>query len=313
MFLGVDVDGTTSNANTSSIVIDATATGTVIGGCKPKYRNLIGGSSQGEGFANENHSELLGAITNRGNDTSIQGTTINLTRKGDALVRSQAQRGIVSQSSNGLLIGGPRTEHRVIVAGNYDANIHLDSTSNDVLNNVLSGLAIDGKQALGGGVGLRIINNQGEPQPAALDEGYAHAILQSIFSGNDESGVILGSNDSNYAIDNTLIRKSYMGTDVTGDGKVPNGQHGIAAVWATNTVIEDAVLCHNAGNGLYQTTGTTIVTQSNTSFNGLGGINLPCVGMAQGDGGCAFQLKRVTGIENGKNAVGTPHFTIEQL
>jgi hypothetical protein len=326
MFLGVGIDGKSSHPNTSSIVIDAAAAGTVIGGCKPKYRNLIGGSSQGEGFALGADVQLLGAITNLGNHTTIQGTTINLTRKGDALVTTEAQRGIVSRSNNGMLVGGPLTEQRVVVAGNYDANIHLDSTSNDLLQNVFAGLAINGKHALGGGAGLRMINNQGEPAPAALGEGYTHAIMQSVFSGHRESGLVLGHDDSAFAVDNTLIRASFVGTDVTGVHKVPNDEHGIESVWATNTVIEDSVLSHNGGNGIYQTTGTTILANVNTSYNRRGGINLPCGGAraAQGgcpsgddmtapDGGCAFRLKRVKSIENGNNAIGSPHFTIEQL
>jgi hypothetical protein len=314
MFLGVDVDGITSHANTTSILIDSDATGTTIGGCKPKHRNLIGGSSQGEGVKDTSNSQLLGAITNRGDRTTIQGTTINLTRKGYAVITSEAQRGIVSLGNDGMLVGGPLTGYRVVIAGNYDANIHLDSTSNDRLQNVFAGLALDGKHMLGGGVGLRILNNDGEPASPALEQGYTHAIVHSVFSGNSQSGIVLGSEYSDYPIGKTLIRKTYMGTSLTGDSEAPNGEHGLAVLAGSHTDVQDSVLCYNQGNGLYNVLGRTVLDTANTSFNGLGGVRIwsPEESNAADDQ-FAFQLKRTIGGGNGGNTVATRHLAIDEI
>lgn len=318
MFLGVAVDGVTPKPNTVSLHIAQTASGTRVGGCKPKKRNLIAGNGQAAQAGKDSSSSARGAVTILGSHTTVEGTTINLSRKGDTVLLPYAFFGIVSSGNSGSSFGGDVVPKRVIVAGHSESNILLDSTIDDTIENLLVGTAIDGKTALGGRNGLRIINTQSLKKRDGRSENNVHNVLNSIFSGHSETGIVLGEPYSENMVDGTYLYNTYFGTDITGNAKVPNGLHGLVIETATRTNIDSCVLCHNKLHGLFHSSAAqgTILKNSNTSFNGLAGIDVEPLeesATVTADDQYSVQLKGNTAVSNGNNAFSAQHISIEQL
>lgn len=316
MFLGVGVDGITPKPNTVSLSIAPSASGTIVGGCKPKQRNLIAGNGQLTKVDNGLSSQPLGAITNLGRHTTVQGTTINLNRQGNAVLLPLATFGIVSIGNQGASFGGTVAPERVVIAGHTQANILCDATIDDTYDNLFVGTALDGKTPLGGGIGLKIINSLPYKGTVRKLTTPTHAVLNSIFSGHSETGIVLGEISSENAVNGTYLFNTFAGTDVTGGFPVPNALHGLCIENATNTTIDCCVLCHNTGNGLYQSNAATgtILSNSNTSFNKSIGVEVqPLVeqGAPTADE-YTVQLNSVTAVSNGNFALSSEGITIEQ-
>lgn len=312
MFLGVAVDGVTPKLNTVSLYIGQNATGTQVGGCKPKQRNLIAGTGQSPVTAAA--GQTLGAITIFGSQSSIQLTTVNLTRAGNALITSGALYGIVSIENEGTLVGGPQSSQRVVVSGHVNANIHVDNTVGDTFANVLAGTSADGLTALGGGSGICFVNQTGVKKARAQGTLYTHTITNSVFSGHSDSGIILGQEGDLFPVDQTYIGSSFTGTDITGTTAMPNGTHGILIANATGTWMEQSVLAYNTHNGVYQRGSSgTVLSTCNSNFNEKGGIKIESSSPAHDDSGYAVLLQGCTGTGNGGNALVTPDFLLESL
>ena len=313
-FLGVGVDGATPQPNLVSVYVTETADGTVIGTGRPKKRNLICGYGRYNGDKENAHEQLsiLGAITNFGNNTRIQGTTVNLTRCGNDLLLVGAYVGILSKANFGTVIGGPDFCDRVVVSGHDKVNILFDSTCNDSVRNVFAGTDITGTNALGGYIGLQYIGNFVPSDTEDTAAMCAHLVQNSLFSGNTDSGVMIGHMEDTQMVSNVTLNNIKAGTDSTGTQGLPNGKHGVEIVTAINTVISDSQLNYNGKNGLYQKFGiNTLVQSTETRFNEIVGTRVKTV--KRPDDNYEMRLTNTRVIENVNKAIKTPCGNIATL
>ncbi len=304
-FLGVGVNGKTPHPNLVSVYVTKTADEVTIGNGRPDMRNLICGYGRYE-VGHESHDKLdiLGAITTFGNNTTIQGLTVNLTRCGDALLLEKACVGIVSTWNTGTYIGGPDFCDRVVVAGHKNANILLDSTCKDTLWNVFTGTDITGTYALGGGTGLTYCAHF-----ECADEAL-HLVKNSVFSGHTGSGVVIGKKGQ--TISNVTLHKIKAGTDYTGEHALPNEKNGVEIISAVNTKISLSYLKYNGLNGTFLKLGFgTILQSNNTEFNKIGGSRVETIKRPDDIYEIRISGTRVTG--NRKLAASTPCGSIEFL
>lgn len=317
-FLGVGLNGTTAVPNIVSLLVDKNAAHTQIGGCKPKHRNLFAGTGCFS-LGDDSEQKAFGTVTIFGSDTAIQGTTINLTRKGNSLILHDAVLGIVSSNTSGTLIGGTTATARVIISGHSNANILCDTTHNDTISHVFAGTSLDGKHALGGGCGIKIVGDQADGPDAEKKQGnaYNHTIKHCLFSGNRISGIILGQLDGAQLANKTYIFNTKAGTDSAGIGPVPNEQYGLSIDYATNTRVEESTFRYNTLNGIHQVrAGNSLVEKCDVSFNGLGGIKVEPIAGTKGErpeSQYEVKLGGVTAQGNGDNGVATPCGFIKEL
>jgi parallel beta-helix repeat protein len=144
--------------------------------------------------------------------------------------------GLVLQGGNSLVQGliingfGIPTGYRTASG----TQIHVESGGNTIQGNYL-GTDSSGMAAMGGGFGVAIDNG-----------GANNTVSSNLISGNNGSGVILGS-DSNNLIENNMIGVNATGTQALAnaiDG-VTIGDHG------SQNVIKDNLLSGNAYFGVY--------------------------------------------------------------
>ncbi len=289
-FLGTAVDGFTPKDNLVSIHVTDSAHHTLIGDGELCNRNLIAGQGRRLADCQPKNScsegdcgmvtvhDTLGAITNSGAFTTIQNSTINLTRSGHQALTRAPGHGILSVANQGTQIGGPDKAHRVVVANYEGANIQFDSTIDDTVQQVYSGMNNLGKNALGGGAGIRFINRFGVPQElikARKEKGSSlHTIADSLFSGNQGSGIVIGQFSDPYSVSLTNITNTYAGTDLTGTKSLPNTKHGLEVNHATDTSVTNSLFNYNHIHGVSATLSLrTIFQDSDVSFNVQDGIN----------------------------------------
>ena len=287
-FLGTAVDGFTLKDNLVSVHITDSASDTNIGDEQPCNRNLIAGlgrqlaqcqpvnaCSEGDCGMSSDH-DTLGAITNRGAFTSIKNSTVNLTRSGHEALTRAPGHGILSVANQGTLLGGPDKAHRVVVANYEGANIQFDSTYNDIVKQVYSGTNTLGKNALGGGAGIRFINRFGVSQEVinSRQEPFLHYVNESLFSGNQGSGIVIGQSNDPYPVSLLNISNTFSGTDYTGTTSLPNNKHGIEINQGVDTSVINSVFNYNHIHGAYGAGSLRTTFQaSDLSFNLQDGIN----------------------------------------
>lgn len=117
--LGVDAKGQRVKNNKVSIAVTHKANNTSIGGSYEDERMLVVGKGSFDG------TSLEGAITNYGNNTTILGTTVNISRNGSCVLCPTACAGIVSKGCEGTKVGGTTLTERVVVAGHTCANLYF--------------------------------------------------------------------------------------------------------------------------------------------------------------------------------------------
>lgn len=278
LILGIAVDGYTAKQNGVSIHISKSADGTWVGNGSPESRNLIAGLGQGPTNGETAlFVDILGAITNFGNNTSIQNTTVNLTADGHDVISTLAEVGIVSADNSGTKIGGPSTDEAVVVSGHTHANIVFSSTIDDLVQHVYAGSNATGTLALGGGAGLVFINRSGV-MAAAQEDDCLHKVEDSLFSGNDGNGIVVGTGDSQPVM-KVCIFNTKIGTDSMGDLPLPNGGNGLEIGNGIDTKVHESILNYNSQNGISAPQSLrTDVHDSDVSFNQENGVYFvpPC-------------------------------------
>lgn len=227
-FIGIAPDGFTVRPNGIGIMVSHLAQGTCIGSLCPADANLI--------------VALDKAIADKGQSTKIKGITLGLDRTGAHVITAGAI-GIFSYGTCDLLVEG------VVAAGHSEANYLLDSVERGTLRAVYGGTTVRGDVALGGGVGIKLCNSAGLP---IVDHKSCPRVLieQSLFSGNEGSGIVIGCQDNELRTANTHIVKTSAGVTVHGDQPLPNGEHGLSLDFAENTYVIDSILNYNKIHGL---------------------------------------------------------------
>ena len=306
-FLGVAVDGVTPRPNKVSVSIASMCRNTCIGDGFPGNRNLISGIGE-YSYDEEEGYTILGAITNFGQGTKVQGSTVNLTRCGDALILPKAKVGIYSRDTDSTHLGGPDFCHRVIVAGHEKANILCDATDNDLIERVLVGTNVAGTVGLGGGEGLVFTTSY---MPESAPSG--HLVEDSLFSGHERCGILAGHLDDVGPVKGLILKHIKAGTDITGEEPIPNGEQGICFDFTERAQIIESVTMFNLLNGLRlgKKAAGTEINSFIIAFNKEGGIKFAPIERQENDFEGRSMNTRVIG--NGNNAATTPCGVLKTL
>src|SRR5262249_15365993 len=180
----------------------------------------------------------------------------------------------VGASNN--IVGGTAPGARNIISGNVSSGVRIRSNAsgNFVQGNYI-GTDVTGTRALGNGYGVDI-NGSSSDNTGSNIIGGTIAGTRNIISGNSVDGIIIGDGNT---IGN-VVQGNYIGTDVTGNVALGNGQNGVeSAHLSSGTLIGGTVT--GAGNVI--------------SGNGANGVLL--TGITTGD--------LIQGNYIGTNATGT--------
>jgi hypothetical protein len=218
-FLGLDPTGTVLAGNSVGVdIVDSG--GNIIGGTTPASRNLISGngssgvSIQGAAAANN----------------LVQGNFVGPDRTGSKLLvfaSTGIALGALGATQLGTQIGGTLAGAGNVIAG-FASGISVNGEMGNVLiQGNLIGTDATGKIALGNlyGVFIQASTNQ------AATVGGASPSARNIISGNTYDGIVLTQQNSG-----VVIKGNYIGTDISGNVALGNGQDGIES-YVPNLVV----------------------------------------------------------------------------
>lgn len=323
-FLGVGVDGETPRHNIVSVMVNQNASNTQIGTGQPSDRNLIAGTGSVPTTTPMTSANTLGAVTVAGPNTSIQGSTVNLTSSGQTAVPAPSAVAVAVAPTTGTTIGGTTASQTVVAAAATTINVAVFASAPSTtpttatLSNVLVGTNVSGTIPLassGSSSALSAIFDAGAITNSALDEVSQQnsiVVSSSLFSGT-EHGIVIGHPDDLQPVSGVTLTHVKVGTDRLGTSPIPNSGHGIWLRNATNTQLEHVQTKYNGKCGLRQEEGVTntTVTGIDTSFNGEGGVKL----MGPDRSADAFEgtltKTRVTG--NGNNAISSANGYLKEM
>ncbi len=268
-YIGTDVTGTGSLPNYSGVQI-TDASGNTIGGTTAGARNLISGNG---GFG----VSLVGS-TATGN--RVQGNYIGTDVNGTASLRNYGLGVEISAARNNV-IGGTTVAARNLISGNsIGIRIHgLGASGNRVEGNLI-GTNVNGTAALPNGAGVDIFSTSGNTLGGTI------AGARNLISGNGFNGVSISDNR-----EEELVQGNYIGTDLTGTAKIPNGRNGVQIESATQVTIGGTaagagnLVSGNSGDGVMIEAGSisttvlgnfigTDVTGRLRLGNGTGGVGI---------------------------------------
>jgi|GEM_PF-4768098 len=233
-YIGTASDGATSVGNRLDNILIFNAANNTIGG--PGVGNIISASVQSNGIR---------IISNDGTTSGniVQGNLIGIDVSG-SLDRGNALSGILVQDAFDNMIGGTVEGAGNIISGN-NRGIEIRnsmSTGNIVQGNFI-GIDSTGTSALrNSGVGVLIIDASNNTI------GGSEASARNIISGNGDHGIRISLLAPGVA-DNNIIQGNYIGTTVTGDAELGNGNAGIFLAGTSGTQILDNLISDNI-NGI---------------------------------------------------------------
>ncbi|MCI0488769.1 MAG: DUF11 domain-containing protein, partial [Blastocatellia bacterium] len=212
-FIGTNVDGNAVLGNLTGVFLSGTSANSTVGGTTAGARNVISGNTESQVRL---HSSIM--TTN-----IIQGNFIGTDANGTAALNNPGD-GIFIVSSNNT-IGGTTAGARNIVSGNGEGILmrgELDSVVGNLVQGNYVGTNSSGLAALGNtGNGVSLFfsasnNTVGGTSPAA----------RNIISGNGVAGVAMCTCFIGNATGN-LVQGNYIGTNVSGNAALGNGQNGV--------------------------------------------------------------------------------------
>ena len=261
-YLGTDPTGSAAAGNSEYGIYDNDTPNNLIGGTTPGQGNVISGNKANPASAGV---LILGADA-IGNQ--IQGNFIGTNSNATAAVGNRI--GVeIEQNSNRNTIGGTSPGAGNVISGNSAQDIFLtDSSNRTTVQGNLVGLNGSGTAPLGGSnIGIDVSysnsNTIGGTTPAARNviSGHQFGVYLYGFSGNQGSY--------------NIVEGNYIGTDVTGENRVPN---------VTGAVI----------NSRYDTFGGNMRAAGNVVAGNLVGVQV------------ARDSSAVIGNDVGLSASGTP-------
>ncbi|MCT7963096.1 DUF4347 domain-containing protein [Laspinema sp. D1] len=281
-FIGTDVTGTLDLGNSGSGIVIRNAPNNRIGGTTVNARNIISG--------NNFHGILISG--SEANDNQILGNFIGTDITGELSLRNTFD-GIQIAGGSRTLIGGDSASDRNLISGNGISGIYVRETSaNHSIRGNYIGTNFQGEKAVqNSGDGLRI-------------DGANNIIRNNLISGNRADGILLGGNSAN----NNRVTGNLIGTDVTGNVALANGEAGIIiAQGATGNQIGGTTEGDRnliSGN---QSTGVNIQTNStqNQILGNFIGTNLTGQSaLGNGQGIAVFSPEnRIGGLESGSGNI----------
>ncbi|HEX4439488.1 MAG TPA: right-handed parallel beta-helix repeat-containing protein [Thermoanaerobaculia bacterium] len=171
-------------------------------------------------------------------DVVIAGNFVGVTAAGSATPGNAY--GITITSTDGLdRIGDTSALGRNVISGNTIAGIHLSDTKHKQIEGNIIGLGLDGHSAAPNGVGVKLDISESDTI-GGPDVSYAN-----IISGNTTDGILVSGEQQ------ILIQSNFIGTDVDGEGPLPNGGRGIRVEGGVfQGEIRQNEVSGNAGDGL---------------------------------------------------------------
>ncbi len=330
-FLGIGVDGETPRHNIVSVMVNPTASNTQIGTGQPADKNIIAGT--GSAQTPMTPATTLGAVTIAGPNTTLQGSTVNLTSSGQAAVPAPSAVAIAvtpapsaPTPASSTTIGGPAPSQTVVAAAATVTNIAIaafpsnsPTTTSTSLSNVLSGTTVTGLSTISSPTGstdstLSAIFDSGALLNGALGETTQTtiSISSSVFAGA-EHGIIVGHPDDAFPITGMTLSHVKVGTDLLGTTPLPNKGHGIWLRNAKDTQMDHVQSNYNGMCGICQEMNVTntMVTGLDTSFNGEGGVKLN--GLDRPEDEFEGTLTNTRVMSNGNNAISSAHGFLKQM
>ncbi len=212
-------------------------------------------------------------IQDEGTDSNtIIGNMIGLDPGGTLELGNQYSGVKLISGAAGNTIGGDQPELRNVISGNGQHGIYLSGTaadSNRIIGNYI-GTNITGTSALPNlSSGVALYSGASGTTIGGEEQGEGNLI-----SGNEDSGIYIYGEGT----DDNLISGNWIGTDVTGEHPLKNGENGILMYGGAknNRVGPNNVIAYNEWNGVVVSdegsTGNTI-TQNSIHSNGTLGIN----------------------------------------
>jgi CSLREA domain-containing protein len=203
--IGTDPGGTMTNPglmNTTGILLQAGADGTLIGGANPSQRNLISGNDLGIEIESERNE--------------IKGNFIGTNITGDAALPNL---NAVEVHGNLNLIGGANTGEGNLISGNHGQALYVGGNQNTVFGNLI-GTDKSGMTSLSNFTGINVFGEENEIGGSGLGQG-------NVISGNVVGIWFPQPANDNYVIGN-IIGPAIDGTTAIGN------THGIKILWGAH-------------------------------------------------------------------------------
>lgn len=237
-FFSTDVTGTKGIINAQGVSVNPlfgpSANFNSIGGSSVEARNLFGPGTNA--FDNGCLIRVRNAF-----GTQIKGNFIGLDSTGEQNFQS-GTNGIMVTLSIDTIIGGTTPEERNIIAGCLLAGIENQACLGTRIIGNHIGTNAQGNKALANGNGVLVGFNE--------IIGFATNIIGggqkkrgNLISGNIKNGIEVGIADTGINSNDgsgTIILGNRIGTDVTGENPIPNGQQGISVRNSEDVIIGDA-------------------------------------------------------------------------
>jgi hypothetical protein len=223
-FIGTDKTGTVAVPNGSSGIgigtNPANGFNITIGGTVAAARNIISGNI-----------DAGVALADAGSGNLIEGNYIGTDVTGTRALPNQGGGVSVDGAEAGETIGGTAPGAGNVIAGNDGDGINLFSVNDVLVAGNFIGTDATGVTALpntGNGV---TAGNSGGPSDDTI--GGTAAAARNIISGNAENGVVVGNGGDS---DDDIVEGNYIGTDVSGETGLGNGDSGILISGRSNTI-----------------------------------------------------------------------------
>jgi CSLREA domain-containing protein len=252
-YIGTDATGTADLGNTFNGVNIISANNTV-GGTTAGERNVISGN---------NSSGVQIGSSSTGN--IVKGNYIGINVAGTAALPNGGSGVSISGPNN--TVGGTTPGERNVISGNNSSGVSISDLGNVVKGNYI-GTDATGTLDLGNTTVGVLISSSGNTV------GGTTAGERNVISGNNSSGVQIGS-----SVTGSVVTGNYIGTDATGTAALGNSGIGVFISFADNRVGGTAVgeaniIAFNSGGGVALSSNAggsnRIISNSIHSNSGLG-------------------------------------------
>jgi Right handed beta helix region len=270
-YIGVDITGTTVQANAGNGVSIHGSQGTIVGGTSTAAANIIAGN-MGAGVRIESMPFSFGVAK----DNKVEGNSIGLDKAGNP--KPNADGVVISDGATGNTIGGNGAKYRNIISGNTGRGVWVadpDTRDNKIQGNFI-GTDATGKSAMPNGTGVLVASGA-----EGTLVGGTSANSRNLISGNTGPGVEIIFRTTSA----TEVVGNYIGTDADGANALGNGDAGILIEGGTGTQIGGPSGRRNviSGNGTQANAAGISVTGGNLlniennyiGINATGSASLP--------------------------------------
>ena len=248
---GTDASGTLNKGNRFNVQLLGAPNNT-IGGTSAEERNIISGGRNDQSTQFDGVGVSISGVEGTGN--RIIGNYIGTDITGSTSIPNLRGGVLLLFGANQNIIGGSNAGEGNLISGNGSYGVYLQGNAeNPVLNNDIAGnyigTKVDGLEALPNEVGIMMltgVNNSNVIGGILSGAG-------NLISGNSNAGILI------YAGENNKIQRNFIGTNIAGDGALPNPT-GIGISTLGNVVGGEGlgnVISGNSNYGIYLSTGAT--------------------------------------------------------